>query len=296
MEHHRKFSSEGLDGALGDGYLLHNNRAYRAIRKAALAAGFKYSADRDEAYEAFPLLRLEAILKKKIIPYSRNASAFQELPESALELITSEDADGNLKKNFVLHEGCHAVVRLILNRTLPDLVSKSGIERSREVALRMILEESCANTAELIGCVDADDAVHKIFYELNSYVCEFESRTNLKKACDGFSREAVVRFLVLSYMQSNFLRTSIDDRQFNRMLKLSGLDASGPAQKKLLRALGKIAFNLSERFRTQTTAFHLRLNGISTPTDELFDFDFLALIESGEKYSNCISSFAKILG
>jgi hypothetical protein len=290
LEQHLQFSKAGLSGCLGDGYLVSNNRIYRNVREAALNAGYKFTSEKNDAYETFPLLHLETLLTKKQIPYSKNAAAFESLSPVAREAMTWEDIEGNLKKNFVFHEACHGLARSLALKHMGPNEKGSSLQAHRAFALRMLLEESCANTCEFIGVIDATDQVHRIFYEIGSYVCEFESRTYLKNAFMEIGASTVTKFMVLSYLQANHLRTSIDEKSFKRMVELTGTKSLTAQQSKTLRALGKVAFNLSERFRIQTTAFHLRLNGIATKSTELFDFDFLAALEGQKGFANFLES------
>lgn len=295
FEQHQKFKSQGLSGSFGDGYLIAHNRIFKKIREAALRGGYKFSSERDEAYETFPLLQLEALLKTKVFPYSNNVVAFESMTAVQLEALSWEDVDGNLKKNFVFHEACHGVVRLLAQKNLGPARESGDLESQRRFVLRMLLEESCSNTSELLGVIDAADPIHRIFYEMNSYVCEFESRTHLKNAMNEIGADILIKFMVLAYLQANFLRPAIEDRQFQEMIRLVTDRSLDPKHIKTLRALGKIAFNLSERFRVQTTSFHLRLAGVKTPPEDLFDFDFLRVLAKEPGFPAFLQEFASTL-
>ncbi len=282
LEHHRKFSGRGLPGSLGDGYLVVHNRFYRWIREAALASGFRFSAEKNEAFESFPLLQLENILRARVLPYVNNAAALEQLTPVQLLALDWQDVDGNLKKNYVFHEGCHAVVRGLAGEVLGPSGEMHDLKTQRRFALRMLLEESCANTVELLGTVDANDQIHRLFFEMNSYMGNFENRTNVKNAFAEIGEATVIKFVTLAYLQANFLREKIEDREFAAMIRFATGGAELDAKKqKSLRALSKVAFQLSERFRVQTTSFHLRLAGIKTPAKELFGFDFMGELKSG---------------
>ncbi|MFS4457940.1 hypothetical protein [Bdellovibrio sp. HCB2-146] len=280
MEQHQKFKDQGLKESFGDGYLMVHNRVYKNVRLAAIDAGYRFSHERNEAYETFPLLQLDKLLQTKVLPYSQNVVAFESMTAKELDILTWDDLDGNLKKNFVFHEATHAVVRSLAEKFLPSQKLEGSVEGQRLFALRMLLEESCANTCELMGVLDTGDAIHKSFYELNSYVCEFENRTHLKNAVEEFGSKTVFHWMILSYLHANFLRERISDSEFSGMLRAVGLETADAKKLKNLRGISKIAFNLSERFRYQTTDFHLRLAGVNIPTEDLFDFDFLAVLIS----------------
>ena len=109
----------------------------------------------------------------------------------------------------------------------------------------------------------------------------------MKKALNEIGEEVIIKFMVLAYLQANFLREGISEKDFGKMASLASVGKSlNQAQFKTLRALGKIAFQLSERFRFQTTGFHLRLAGIKTPMEDLFDFHFLDSLENLDQFLN----------
>lgn len=295
LDQHQKFSAAGLPGNMGDGYLMTHNSVFRRIRDEALKCGYVFSNERDHAYESFPLLQLDEILLKKTLPYSNNVYVFEKLSPAALDAITWEDIDGNLKRNFIFHEGCHAVVRTLADKIFVPLpAGVSELERQQQRALGMLLEESCANACELLGMIDASDAIHKNFYEMNSYICEFQMRTQFKNAVEELGFPLVMRFMVLSYLNANFLRERIEEADFQAMLKISSEGPLDSKYIKTLRALSKVAFHLSERFRQQTTAFHLRLAGIKTPTKDLFNFNFLKAFTPKAPQTQLLTTFSKL--
>lgn len=296
LEQHQKFANQGLPTSFGDGYLMQHNRFYQAIRKASENFGFSFSNKRNEFYEVFPLLQLEDLLEKKVLFYVDNVGVFTQLSPVQLESLTWDDLEGNLKKNYVFHEASHAVIRTVTTRHWgPVAQPGASLDSQRDYVLRMLLEESCANTCELLGVAETSDAVHRILYEMNSYVCEFESRTYLKKALDEIGVPGVSRFMVLAYLHSNFLREGFTDKDVVLMLELAGLSQLEPKQIKALRALGKVVFNLSERFRYQTTSFHLRLAGVHTPLEELVDFPFLEVLKRKSHSETVLKDWTSLL-
>ncbi len=285
IEQHRRFSSQGLHSAFGDGYLMANNRYYRGVRRAAQSADYSFTCERNESYEALPLLQLENLLTHRQLPYVKNMIAFDSMTAVQMELLEWSDIDGNLKKNFVFHEAAHAVARKIGGELLPAVSLPKDLPTQQLFALRMIVEESCANTSELFGIVDVGDQVHRIFFQMNSYMENFDFRTHLKNAIVEHGEAQVFRFMFLSYVQANMLRERLSERDVPGMLEFSGIAKTEAKHLKQLRTLSHVAFQLSERFRVQTTGFHLRLAGISSPPQKLFDFDFLRLIEPYREFT-----------
>lgn len=296
LEQHQKFASHGLPESFGDGYLIQHNRFYRSIRKAAENFGFSFSKERNEFYEVFPLLQLESLLQTKVLPYVDNVGVFAQLAKTQLESLTWEDLEGNLKKNYAFHEASHAVIRTLTTRHW-GVGPRPGtsLDSQRDYVMRMLIEESCANTCELLGVAEASDAVHRMLYEMNSYVCEFESRTHLKRALEEIGVMEVSSFMMLAYLQSNFLRESITDKDLLLMLELSGLEGLDAKHVKTLRALARVAFNLSERFRYQTTSFHLRLAGVQTPLQDLVDYPFLESLKRKPHFQSVVKDWVILL-
>lgn len=296
LEQHQKFADQGLPTSFGDGYLVQHNRFYRAIRRAAENFGFSFSSQRNEFYEAFPLLQLESLLEKKVLSYVDNVGVFAQLSKAQLESLTWDDLEGNLKKNYVFHEASHAVIRTVTTRHWGAVTQPgTSLDSRRDYLLRMLVEESCANTCELLGVAETSEAVHRLLYELNSYVCEFESRTYLRKALDEIGVAGGSRFMMLAYLHANFLRENFSDKDIALMLEMAGLGQLEAKQVKALRSLGKVAFNLSERFRYQTTSFHLRLAGVQIPLEELVDFPFLEVLKRKSHFEAVLKDWASLL-
>ncbi len=274
-DQHQQFASQGLKENFGDGFLMAHNRIYRNIRKAAQDQNFTFSLESHPFYQALPLSQLEWILSEKKIPYVDNVSVLQQIQQKIHGQIMWDDICDNFKGNHVFHESCHAVARPLSQ----GILKKTDLPQN--LVLLRLLEESFANTCELLAVVDAIDPVHQIFFELNSYVVMFEDKTNLKKAMQEIGDEVFMKFMILCYLHANFLTPILNDQKFEKLLSLvskSSSDFSVP-QKKSMRALSKIAFELNLRFRMVTTGFYLKLNGIATPMEELKNFDLIQTIK-----------------
>ena len=293
LEHHQKFASRPhvLSDSLGDGFLVSNNRFFGAIRRAVVAAGFRLSHDAHPAYRALPLSQLDWILKNKTIPYIDNVSVLREVELKIPRVSVWDDVSDNLKGNAVFHESCHGVARSVA----------FDFQHPRAQVLKMLVEESFANTCELLSITDAGDPAHRIFLELNSYIFMNDDRTNLRNALNEIGAERVFVFLMLSYLHANFLRP-ISDRDFERLFALAqsagalGAVSGSPLDvksKKTLRALSKIAFQLNPRFREVTTRFYLRLSGVASEMPATLDFDFLQVIETSASALSALSELSR---
>lgn len=287
MSQHHQFESRGLPLNFGDGYLVAQNRLYGHVRQLALKNGLRFSAEANTAYQAFPLSQLEAILSSKCIPYGDNVSVLAAMSANQLMALEWGDIEGNLRTNYLFHEACHGVTRFFLPVPKGEVVER---------VFAMLLEESFSNACELLAVVDAEDAVHRIFYEMNSYITLFDHRSNLRRAVQELGGAAVMGFMVFAYLHANYLKAGMDEKNFQRSLGLVFEKDPPLAAKKSLRALAKIAFQLSERFRVQTTSFHLRLMGIQTPLKDLLSFDFLFSLERSSELRNQFLQHSARLG
>lgn len=273
-----------LPGCLGDSFLLKNNRIFRNVRQGCVESGFSFSDKPESSYSALPLSQLENLMKSRIIPYFNNVDVLQEL-ENRCPAVEWAEVSQNLKRNFVMHESCHAIA-----------VNLDGGSKSPQSRLSILIEESFANTCELFGILDAEDAAHKIFYECNSYSAVFEMKTNLKKACAEIGKAEMFNFFMLGYLHSNFLFNSFSEKQFDSLLSLVA-DMSGvrlqPAQVKTLKALLKICFTLDYEFRTVTTGLHLKLSfgGRSFPGG---DFSYFTELMQNHSHIDKIQRLTKL--
>jgi hypothetical protein len=280
LDAHRTFSTEAgaLKESFGDGYLLNKNRVYSKVRAKSLASGFHFSNQVGESYLALSLSQLDSIMAKKQIPYLNNVRVLEEIESKIPKLTVWDDISDNLKGNHVFHESCHAVAKT-MSKEFAAAVAPGSVENK---VLLLLLEESFANACELVAIADADDQIHRVFYELNSYVFMLDDRANLAAAIKEIGFATVIRFLVLAYLHANFLRP-LEEKDFERAIALAAapeglhLDAK---HKKSLRAIAKIAFKLNPRFREVTTRFYLKLTGVNTTVNSLSRFDFLKVIEA----------------
>lgn len=255
LSHHHKYAKQtgALENVFGDGYLCAHNRIYREARERAIAVGFKFSADRNDAYRALPLAQLDNLLKAKTIPYIDNVTVLESLEARIPNQTVWDDIIDGFKGNHVFHESCHAYARSKI--------------RGLDPALGYLLEESYANAQELLSILDAEDKSHRLFLELNSYVYMLEDRVHLIAAEKAMGLSALTRFMILSYLHANYLRETFE---FERMLKLSTDRPVDDKTAKSLKRLAKIAWQLNPRFREVTTRFYFKLQKVEF--DPTYDF------------------------
>lgn len=272
--HSQNAPEQSLSLNLGDGFLIKNNPLYAAVRKGAMDLNFKYSTDMSSHYLALPLSQLESILKSKSIPYLDNVSVLLEIEKKIRNSTEWDEVTDNLKRNQLFHESCHAIIRILSEKVYPSP------QTEHEIILKTLIEESFANACEFLGIADAEDPIHRLFYEINSYIFLPDQRFQMKKLIAELGYNITLKFFVLAYLCSNFLKEKLTDIEFNRLLHLAQLQKQSQPMIKVLRSLSKIAFELNPRFRWVTTTFYLRLHGKTITTDQLSKIDFISLLES----------------
>lgn len=282
LEQHFSVESKiGLDRNFGDSYLCNKNKIFRNIRKAALGLGYSFSCERNDAYLALPLSQLATVLSTKKIPYVDNVSVLEGIESQIPNLANWDDIRDSFRKNFVLHESCHAVARKYA-------VNENPI-------LDMLVEESFANSCELLAVVDAEQTAHKIFFEWNSYSALHEVRTNLKNAMNEIGAALFFKLVFFGYLHSNYLRNSIDEGQLNRVLKIALKADFSAKQLKSIKALLRICFTLDTGFKEVTTGFYMKLRGGEADHRQLAKHDFLVNFEKNSDYLRSLDSLIEVV-
>lgn len=289
LEQNKFFVSEqSLSQNFGDAYLCKNNNIYSRIRKQTLQLGFKFSNEKNDLYEALPLSQLESVLRSQKIPYLDNVSVLAQIDQQIKGGAIWDEVSDNLKKNHVFHESCHAVSRSISSPFFKNKLS------AQEKRLMVLMEESFSNTCELLAVCDASDAIHKIFFEWNSYICMFDQRSNLNSTIQLMGKEFIFRFMFLSYLHANFLKDRLDDKSFEKILNILNADLKTEYKNlKALRSIAKIAFELNPRFREVTTSFYFRMQGYSEPLEQLLNFDFMKIIDEKRDFKEFLFALSR---
>lgn len=282
LEQHFSEGSElGLSRNFGDVYLCNNNRIFRNIRKESLELGYSFSLERNDNYLALPLSQLATVLSTKKIPYVDNVTVLESIEAQIPNLANWADIRDSFRKNFVFHESCHAVARKYA-------VGENSI-------LDMLIEESFANTCELLAIVEAEQNAHRIFFEWNSFTALHEARTNLRNATEEIGPALFFKFIFFGYLHSNYLRDGMDENQFARVVKVVSKTELNPKQLKTLKALLKICFTLDTGFKEVTTGFYMKLRGVEAVNSQLVRQDFLVNFEKDSGYSGYLERLIQVV-
>ncbi len=277
--HSNNDSLAALSKSLGDSFLLAHNPIYRTVRLQAVADGFSYEISTDTDYLALPLSLLETWLEQKRIFYTDNVSTLVKIESRIPQSTLWDEVYDNLKRNFVFHESCHAVAR---TRSADMFGALSGDPR----LIQVLIEESFANTCELLGIAHVEDASHEVFYEFNSYIFIYEIRPLIAELSMQLGFQNVFKMVWLTYLQSNFLYDRLDDKNFKRAAAFLRIPLNDSQTAKKLKSLLRVCFELNPRFKEVTTGFYLRYAGLVKAKRNINEIDFMKLLEADSRYSD----------
>ncbi len=164
---HRCHGKERLLESVGDGYSYVHNPYFRRVRKAALAAGFRFTQRDPNSYFGFPPIHLDSILAEREIPYRPSFTALLHLERTRPGHFELRDLFKNRPApNYLLHESAHAVTFARYSASRAD-VRAAFVEP--QALVRMMLGESYAMTAEYFAACAVEGSVHDWFFSISSY-------------------------------------------------------------------------------------------------------------------------------
>lgn len=291
-----------LDGHFGDSYLMNKNYLYRSIRERAIKLGYKYSKSDFERFYSFPLASLPWIVAKKKIPYIRNEIPLREITLENPKI--SLDTHYNLfTSNYTLHESAHCCAFSITEQTLDTSLfiktKQNGFSEEKLLALKILIEESFANTCDLMAWSFADNPVHFMFLKYNSYCQDWPPLFKSVKWKNS-NRQFYFIVFILFYLHSNYLYDGFNRSTLERVCQLAqkilghtSLCIPKVEFSNLLKTLDK-DMRISPEFRLITGEFYFQLKGIKTNLESVLDFDFLNFIEKNDSYQICLKNLVKV--
>lgn len=253
--HAQATTKESLGQNLGDGFLVSHNRIYRNIRQQTLKSGYQFDVSPKADFLVFPFSQLENILQSQKIPYLNNVDVLNNLVIKLQDQVSWDELTDGFRRNYIFHESCHAVARSFVQ------VFPKGLEK----IYQLLLEESFANTCELMAVLDVKDSMHRFFYEVNSYTFLFEAQSFLKSGCESIGEVELFQMLMISYFFANVLKSGLSPSDFDFILNsvVTNDRKLSKTELKNLKSLCQIPFTLDLRFRTLTTGLYLKLMGLS---------------------------------
>ncbi len=255
-----------LPDAFGDSYLCRNNPVFAAVRRSALAFGYRFSANdtplwRD--YQTCGLATLHRILAGGIIPYCDTANTVRRwLEDNPKVALTPAFLLRNFRSNYAFHESAHGVANSILQQAGTELRAIAPDARERFV-LEAIFAESFANTVEMLGSlVMTNPLSDRVFYGLNSYMHPKQERTlALQDAAAKTGEYLRFALLFLASFEANLTEAAPGDDTHERIGLAANSETCG---EDVVRAVAACAFRLSAGFRESTTPMYFDLLGYRT--------------------------------
>lgn len=266
---HRLFRPRGsLPANLGDGFLCTWNPVFRSVRRAYLAQGFRFTTRDFCGYYAFPLMALDHLLDRGLIPYRENFAWLERLERSAPGLFTlTELKRGELQFNYLFHESAHALA----HRAFFGRRRAASLPKTPAALHRILLGEAFANTVECLASSLAEGEIGAWFLDAN---CHFRSTKGEAALIRRLGRRRgflpVARALLAGFLYANFLFDRLGPAEKKRVAGYSGLPVKEAA------SLAAIGTELCERFRTTTTQLHLLKLGFPPRLGAMLRFDPVA--------------------
>jgi hypothetical protein len=277
---------KGLGQSLGDTYLLNHNPVYKNIRVYSNGLGFRFTKAWNEYWQA-PLLQIENIKKRKLIPFNGQVPFLEKIENSYPRYFRTNRIPFFIK-SYHYHESAHLIAGEVLHFFSP--------QTNDEKILKMLIEESFANAVEAYATGFAKYPAHQFFLETNSYqeqvavAFKFQKRARILL---GTRNAFLMNFYAFLY--ANFLIKSVSRNGLAELLAVidSNLKTT-PAVYKSCAEMMNAANTLSLNFRYQTADFSFKQMGIRTSVLKALDFDFMKKITSNLDLLFAIEKLASI--
>lgn len=282
---------------MGDGFLYLHNPFVRRIRDAALGAGFRFSLSDDGGYFGFPLIHLDTILRRRIIPYRPSFTALEHLEQSRPGFFTLADLRQNRPApNYLLHESAHAVAFHALFGRPRDVHAAFSEPTS---LVRLMLGEAFAMSAEYFAACAVQGEPHAWLFSISSY----RRRTQKKKAVgallERYGFDFVGRAVLLAFLYNNFLVDRLSKAQLSRLLHSADAAVARRLPAAALRELGSTLNGLmvmSPEFRYDTSRLFLTMFGRSRNIRRELSRDPLELLAADSRAGSSVSRLIGLLG
>jgi hypothetical protein len=292
--HESNLVPSALSNSIGDGFLIQNNTLYKNLRLEFIRLGYSFTTEDFCHYISMPFLSLTEILKQKKVPYFDNVSPIQKIEKLHPHKFKCEDII-KPKTNHVLHESAHCVAEDYLTRLnfKIDFISKE-----QNIALRMVMAESFANTVESVSNFWNTTAEQRLFFEMNSYIIYYKKISHaLNDTIDLIGLKNTFNLIYLSYLHSNLLLNEITASRFQHVVstsfdpKTAELISKSKAPVKIFNH----AFELSMDFRLQTTGFYCQMIGLKSDLFKLVNIDIIQLLEESRVVQNFLKQSEHLL-
>lgn len=284
LEQHKLFSKEtGLENNLGDGFLYHTNKIYRAIRKNVHSLNYSFSQEKNDHFIVLPFAQLNHIFTTKTIVLVDNVSVLKAIDPSVQKIIDWDEIEIGYRRNYLFHESCHTVAH--------EIFKKNPMNHPM---IQLLLEEAFANTCELFGMAEAQTIVHQIFYGANSYSVAFEDIPDLNQSIQSLGFNDSFKFTVLAYLHSNFLFSRFSVADFKHVSSFVFKRELSKKEINQAAFLSQMAFSLDEHFKKVTRSLHFKLHQYSEVEFTQLRSEYLKKGLSFNQVANILDSMIEV--
>jgi hypothetical protein len=257
--------TRGLKFALGDAYLLKNNKTYLCRRKLATQKKIKFKKS-DNTYNIVPLLCLPHILKSKTVPFYENEKAIRDLLIPKKKITANELIFLGFKKNYILHETSHVIMWNAVQKNI-------DFSKKNELVISYLLSESYANYSEVIANTFAKNDLHKNHLMLNSFWEHSEAEVaTLAQLYKKHSYKIINTSLFLCFLYSNFLYKKISNYECESIRQFIGSSAENLTSAEI-KSLFVISSQLNSYFILKTGEIFWKTLGLNEDIFKNLDFD-----------------------
>jgi hypothetical protein len=163
-----------------------------------------------------------------------------------------------MTKNRIFHESGHCVAHHLVEQVKHDVHVATRSEKEYFV-LSALLEESFANTIEMLGNEFVESLPDGLFYALNSFtIARNAGKEILRRSSEALGEDLRFAFLYLAYLEANLSTASPTEKTYGRVAEIA--DCPGGALQ-MVRELTGLALSLNLSFRQDTTPVYFRLLG-----------------------------------
>lgn len=286
LEIHRRDHAENAHPQiLGDPFLMNNNPVYRNIKSKALELGCIWTEAWPQ-YFALPFHELNKIVETKKIPYIASAKMLAELDSRRPHVLNLEDVE--VPESYHLHESAHVIAE--------ELFKNTELKNKEERLLKTILCESFANTVDALSCLHAvEDEMHLFFLQNNCYMKpDLEDMEALNRITERLGSKLCFILVLFAYVHSNFLQDSFSEETMRDLVRQYAPDVKFNEELMVdFETIRQMSEKLDPRFRFQTTALYLKLEGIEGDIMDVLNFPFMSVIKSNPSFQIVIDAMEK---
>lgn len=270
--HDEHTSRKALGRAVGDAYFYHRNPVFKNVRNAALGAGFTYSAEDAAQCYGWPLMALDATLRRRRVAFVDNVFHLRELERRRPRHFLLDDLRAyGPALNPLLHESAHCLAFDALDYSL-------GPARPTRLKLaKILLSEAYALTVEKVsGLFVSESPAELVLHRLNTHVFHTPRRHDPLRALHArHGLASAFRATMACYLYAGFLYLELGDREVDSILELAGIGRSSAPD---VEAVFAMTFEVGSDFRHRITSNYLRAHGYSRDLLKLVAFDPLAYL------------------